>query len=361
MIKLVRSMLYRATHDIFFYIAIGACIIFSLLIIVFSGSKLKNHVPSVYDENVTVEYEKEDALNAGKHYFGPDGYYHTIPGKDVLYRDSMTNLYMVDIITAVTAILVLIITVLYDVLYFGEMYSKGAIRNMISAGADKRKVFLSSLIMNAVFLFAFSLVSVLVIAVYAKINGLYAIIYFPSFAVLFLAEFMVGIVFSSLAVLAVFIVQRPFKALLVIIACVVVFGMLGNAMDFGTAFDMKYEVNKTAYQAFYNKIKESDLGFEVYFPCDGFTMYAVRKADGSLYSDFLTDTPDPDYSGDAKVTLARILWRMNIGMIPLELITWGQYPLFRDGVAYRYIAVSAVYLIILAGAGCVAVKRRNII
>ena len=36
-------MLYRATHDIFFYIAIGACIIFSLLIIGFSGSKLKNH------------------------------------------------------------------------------------------------------------------------------------------------------------------------------------------------------------------------------------------------------------------------------------------------------------------------------
>ena len=63
MIKLIRSMFYRATHDIFFYIAIGACIIFSLLIISFTGSELKNHVPSVYDENIKQEKTDTPPLN----------------------------------------------------------------------------------------------------------------------------------------------------------------------------------------------------------------------------------------------------------------------------------------------------------
>lgn len=361
MIKLIRSMLYRATHDIFFYIAIGACIIFSLLIISFMGSKLKNHVTSKYDENVTVEFEKEDALNVEKHYYASDTYVHNIPGKDILYRDSLNNLYTVNTITAFEGIVLLIIHVLYDVIFFGEMYSKGAIRNMIAAGADKRKVFLSSLAVNAILLFVFSFIGILAMAVYALANGLYPIIYLPSFVVLFLAQFMVGTVISSLAVLVVFLVQRPLRSLLVMIVLVVVYGMVGNTMVYNAAFDMKYELNSTSYRAFFSKVEDSDVGFEFYFPVNGFNLYAVRKADGSLYSDFMTDTPNPDYSGDAKVTLARILWRTNIGMIPMEVIAWGEYPLYRDGVLYRYIAVSAVYMIIMSVAGCVAVKRRNII
>ena len=361
MIKLIRSMLYRATHAIFFYIAIGACIIFSLLIISLLGSKMKNHVPSVYDENVTVEFEKEDALNAGKHYIAGDIFVHNVPGKDILYKDSMNNLSTVNTITAFAGIVLLIIHVLYDVIFFGEMYSKGAIRNMIAAGAGKRKVFLSSLVINAVLLFVFSLICILSMAAYALLNRLYPIIYFPSFAVLFLAEFLVGFVISSLAVLVVFLVQRPLKALLVMVVLVVVYGMVGNTMMESAAFDSKYLVNNTSYQAFFSKAKESDSGFEWYSPVNGFNLYSVRKADGTLYSDFMTDKPNPEYSGDAKVALARIIWRMNIGRIPLEVIVWGQYPLYRDGVLFRYIAVSAVYIIILTAAGSVAVKRRNII
>ena len=361
MIKLIRSMLYRATHDIFFYMAIGACIIFSLLIIGFTGSRLKNHVTSSYDENVIVEFEKEDAFIAAKHYFAADSYFHNIPGKDVLYKDSMNNLYSVDMIMAFAGIILLIINVLYGMIFFGEMYSKGAIRNMIAAGATKRKVFLSSLVINAILLLVFSLISILTIALYALANGMYPIIYFPSFAVLLLAEYLVGLVLSSLAVLVIFIVQSPLKALLVVIACTVLYGLLNNTMGFTAAFDMKYKLNSTSYQAFFSKAKESDSGFEWYFPVNGFNLYGVRKADGTLYSDFMTDKPNPEYIGDSKVTLARILWRMNIGMLPMEAFTWGQYPIYRDGVVFRYIAVSAAYLIILTAAGCVAVKRRNII
>ena len=137
--------------------------------------------------------------------------------------------------------------------------------------------------------------------------------------------------------------------------------MVGNSMIYSAAFDPKYELNNTSYQAFFSTVKDKDLGFEFYFPVNGFNLYSVRKADGALYSDFMTDKLNPEYLGDGRVTLARILWRMNIGMITMEVMVWGQYPIYRDGVVCRYLAVSAAYLIILTAAGCVAVKRRNII
>lgn len=361
MIKLIRSMLYRATHDIFFYLAIAFCIFFSLFIVSFSGARLKNHVTSKYDENVTVEFEKEDALNVAKHYFGSDSYVHNIPGKDILYRDSLNNIQTVDLLMLYASIVVLIIHVLYGVIFFGELFSKGAIRNMIAAGAGKRKVFLSSSVINAFLLFVFSVICILSMSIYAIANGLYPIICFQSFAVMLLAELLVGIVISSLAVLLVFITQRPLKALLVIIACVAVYCAAADTMTDSKAYAPKYELNITSYRVFMSKVEDSDLGFEFYFPVNGFNLYSVRKADGTIYSDFMTDKPDPEYPGDSKVALARIIWRMNICMLPMEMMVWGQYPIYRDGVLFRYIAVSAVYLVIIVYAGCVVVKRRNII
>ena len=354
-------MLYRAVHDIFFYLAIGFCLCLSLLVMNYSGARIKNHVVSRYDENVIVDYEKEDVLNVAKHYYGADTYFHNVPGKELLYRDSLNNIQIMDMINMCFFFIVMIINVLYGVLFFGEMYSKGAIRNMITAGAGKRKVFLSSLAVNAVFLLIFKLISILAMAVFTLVNGLYPIIYLPSFAMLLLAEFFVGMVVSSFAILVVFTIQRPFKSLLAIIVCVVLFFTLNSSFIQGQAFEMKYELNKTSYFAFISECKEKDMGFEWYFPVDGFNLYTVRKADGTLYSDFMTDRPNREYPGDAKVALSRFLWRTSVGNIYMELMVFGQYPLYRDGVLYRYMAVSSVYLCVIIAAGCAVVKRRNII
>ena len=361
MIKLIRAMLYRAVHDIFFYLAIVFCISFSILIVRFGGDRTRNHVVSVYDETVMVDYEKEDALNVAKHYISDSLYVHNVPGKDILYRDSLRNLYTVDAMTMQFFIMVIAVHILYVVVFFGEMYAKGAVRNMIPAGADKRKIFLSSLMMNAFFLAMFFLIGILVMAVASKASGLYPIIYLKSFAVLLLAGYLVCLVLSSGAVLIVFTVQRPFKSLLAIIVCTILLLSLNNAMTLGHAFQPKYKINNTSYQTFISESKEKDLGFEWYVPVDGFNLISVRKADGTLYSEFMTNKPDPDYPGDARVALARLLWRMNISSLPMELMVFGQYPLFRDGVMYRYIAVSSVYLCVIIAAGCAVVKRRNII
>lgn len=361
MIKLIKSMLYRTTHDIFFYIALGICICTSLLMFGIYGKQLKNHVVSQYDKNVIVNYEQEDTIIVFKHYFSGDSYYHTVPDRDILYRDSLNNIFMIDNAFIAISVFLLIFHILYDLVFYGEMYTKGAIRNMIAAGATKRKVFLASLVMNAVHLFLFSFMSFIAVLISAKVNGCYPMIYIPSFVTLVLAAYLVGLALSSLVVLVVFIVQRPVKSLFVVIALAVVFSVFGEIINYTDAFGTKYKPNNTSFQVFMRESKEKNPGFEWYMPVNDFNMYGIKKADGTWYSDFMTDQEDPDYPGDFKVSFSRLFMRLNIVFFPLEIAGWGHYAMFRDGVLYRYIAVSSAYLIILTAAGCVVVKKRNII
>ena len=361
MIKVIKSMLYRTTHDIFFYIAVGFCICTSLLVFNGYGKRMKNHVPSQYDKNVIVNFEQEDPVIAYKQYFSADSYYHMVPGGDLLYRDSLNNIYAIDCCLNLAGIFILIFHVLYVLFFYGEMYTKGAIRNMIAAGATKRKVFLSSLLMNAFHLFLFSLLSFIAVLISAKVNGCYPIINLPSLATMVLAAYLVGLTLSSLIVLVVFIVQRPFRSLLVIVAFAVIFSTFSNIFGFENAFLPKYEVNNTSFQAFMSKSKEKNVGFEWYMPVNDFNMYGIKKADGTWYSDFMTDRPNPDYPGDFKSSAARLALRLNIVFFPMELAGWGQNAMFRDGVFFRYIAVSSAYIIVLTAVGSVVVKKRNII
>ena len=102
-------------------------------------------------------------------------------------------------------------------------------------------------------------------------------------------------------------------------------------------------------------------GFEWYFPVDGFNTYTIKKADGTVYNDFLTDIPEPDYRGDTKAAVSRVLWRLNITNFIMETASFYVFPMYRDGIFLRYIVVSSVYLCIVVSAGCIVVKRRDII
>ena len=85
-----------------------------------------------------------------------------------------------------------------------------------------------------------------------------------------------------------------------------------------------------------------------------------RKDDGTVYKDFSSDELNPDYAGDTKVFITRVLWRLNVGALPMEAMLFPLYPLYKDGILLRYIAVSAIYIAIMIPAGCAIVKRRNI-
>ena len=112
---------------------------------------------------------------------------------------------------------------------------------------------------------------------------------------------------------------------------------------------------------FTKQTKDNEIDFEWYFPVNDFNLYMVKKSDGTIYSDFMSDKPNPDYSGDTKVAIMRTVFRLNISNFILESLSFYVYPMYRDGVLLRYIVVSSVYLCLVTAAGWIVVKRRDII
>ena len=360
MFRLIKSMLYRATHDVFFYIAALLCVAITIYFVNASGSELVNHTRSQYDQNVIVNYGEEDALNVSKHLIFGDIVIHNVPGHDIVYRDSLNNVSATEYLVVTISIFVLVISLLYTIVFYGEMFSKGAIRNMITAGLTKRRAFIASVIVNTILLVTFALLSGVAAAIFVLAAGFYPLIYIPSFLVFLLAELLIGTLAGTFVILIVFITQRPLKSILVVIACVVVFAVVSSSVDVTTAFDFKYDTDSEVFFKFIEDSKKHDSGFEWYMPVNDFNLFAVYKEDGTLYMDFSSDEPNQYYSGDTRVAIARIFWRLNVGLLPLEVVEFHLYPIYRDGVLLRYIAVSSVYEIILLAAGCAIVKKRNI-
>ena len=362
MIKLIKSMLYRATHDFFFYIAAGLCLLSSLFFFLYSSDQIRNHMPSRKDKNVIVRYEEEDPLIVSKHLvFDPNTNYHNVPGHDVKYLDSISNVYSSSAIVLSLSIVVFAFHVLYGMYFFGELFTKGGIRNMIAAGSTKLKIFISSLIVNAILLLVFSAVCAVMMLIISLIRDLYMIIYLPAFCLFLLTDYLIGIVFSSLAIVVVFITQRPLRALLIVIGCSILCFVSFAAVEQFVAFEPVYIPDQTSWKMFTKQTKDNEIDFEWYFPVNDFNLYMVKKADGTIYSDFMSDKPNPDYSGDTKVAIMRIVFRLNISNFILESLSFYVYPMYRDGVLLRYIVVSSVYLCLVTAAGCIVVKRRDII
>ena len=361
MLKLIKSMLYRVTHDIFFYIAAGLCILSMIALFGLFAGSFKNHVESRYDKNVIVKYEEEDVLNVSKHLVMGSSDCRNVPGHDIKYADSLENAHAAGNVIIILSISVLLLHVLYAVVFFGELFSKGAIRNMISTGSAKSKIYLSSLLVNMVILLAFSLISFLTVVIYVRANDIYLFLYAPALLLCLFAEYLVWVVISSLMILLIFIIQRPMKALLVFIGIAVLYCFLVSAVNLSGAFYSKNKHDNKAFSHFFRECKENGSEVEWYIPAKDFNLNVIYKADGTIYKDFTTAEPDPEYPGGAKVAVARAFWRMSITNMPLEMVMFDLYPLYRDGVLLRYIIVSSVYLCVLAAGGLFVVKRRDII
>lgn len=360
MFRLIKSMLYRATHDVFFYIAALLCVAITIFFVNASGSELVNHTRSQYDQNVIVNYGEEDALNVSKHLIFGDTVIHNVPGHDIVYRDSLNNVSATEYLVVAISIFVLVISLLYTIVFYGEMFSKGAIRNMITAGLTKRRAFIASVIVNTILLVTFALLSGVAAAIFVLAAGFYPLIYVPSFLVFLFVELLIGTLAGTFVILIVFITQRPLKSILVVIACIVVFAIVNTPIDSTVAFENKYNPDNVAFSKFIKDSEKHDGDFEWYVPVNNFNLFSIYKEDGTLYSDFASDEPNQYYSGDTRVAIARIFWRLNVGLLPLEVVEFHLYPIYRDGVLLRYIAVSSVYEIILLAAGCAIVKKRNI-
>ena len=375
MSRILRSMTYRLLHNKFFYVIMAMLIVVEVVVFFFgefnglSSKAFVNHdIHLVHnheteeDEEVYVSFEEEDPLLINKLTQGViGGIFDQVPGQTYKYVPSFTNVASVSVILALAMVIIFVADGLLATIFFGELFVDDAIRNMIAIKTRKEHIYLISLIINAAVCIAMYLIVFAVLAVCVLVSGMYPLIYAPAFIPAVLIGLLVTVTVTSFYIFILFVVQNPmisfiFGGMLIVF----VFISFGSGSYLGSPFEKQYKMDDTQMERFYKGGYYLLGDKEWYIPVDDFYIGRAYVPEDDQTIDFASDVPNENYPGKTKSTVARALFRTNIMYYPCEMMMWFIYPMYRDGLMTRYVAVSSGYMVLLLTAGCFIVRKRNI-
>jgi len=367
-------MTYRLLHNKVFWVIMILLVIAEIGVYFYGGngeldsSLFSNHhtfAKHDHDDEtevkIYVEYEKEDPLIVSKYTQNIImGDYPFVPGQVYKYEPSLANAATVSILLGCVLLVILAADGIFVMVFFGELFSDDAIRNMVTIKTRKEKIFLSAMIINAVVCIAMFVLVFGVLALCALLAGHYPIIYVPAFVSCVLTGLLVIITVSSLFILVLFIVQNPlltfiFSALLVVLS--VMNFLLGFV---GPAFATKYKTDETQMENFFKGGYKIEGEGEWYLPVDKFQIGRVYYPEQDHTVDFMSDELSEYYPGENVMLVIHTIYRADLIHYPFEMMMFFIYPIYRDGLVARYAAVSAGYLVLLLTGGCYLVRKRNV-
>ncbi|SCW41533.1 hypothetical protein SAMN02910456_01023 [Ruminococcaceae bacterium YRB3002] len=386
MSRILRSMFYRLTHDKIVWAILIVLVIAEMVIYVggFSGldgpvglttDTLRNHTyhdvtscdedhEHSHDHNheqVMVNYEEEDPLAVNKITQSVvSGIIDNVPGYELKYEASVSNVASVSIFLAYILILIFIADAIFVTYFFGDMFNNDAIRNMVSIKTCKEHIYLSALMINTLVCIVMYLSVFSVIAVYTAAAGLYPLIYVPCFVAAILIGLLITVTLNALMIFILFMVKNAvLTAILIAMFCTLTWTCYSLRVYPGMPFETEYVLNENEAIRFYQSGYRILGDKEWYIPVDGFEIGRAYVPSEDITFDFLSEEPNRYYPGEAVSIAGRTAYRANIMMYPCEIMMWFIYPMYRDGLMTRYAILSGSYLVILVAAGALAVRKRN--
>ena len=374
MSRIIRSMTYRLLHNKIFYAIFAVLIIAEAVLFLFgnfdglSSETLENHSTFIVhnhetesEEEVYVSYEEEDPLLINKLTQNVvNGVFDHVPGQTYKYKMSFYNVASVSMLLAITVMLIFAADAVFVTVFFGELFTDDAVRNMVAIKTRKEHIYLSAIIINTIMCIVMYLAVFLVIVIAVLASGMYPLIYVPSFVAAVLTGLLVTITLTSIYIFILFMVQNPLLSF-IFYALLAVYSLVGFGGTFpGAPFENQYKLDETQMERFYNAGYQILGDREWYFPVDDFNIGRVYIPGEDRTISFVSEEINENYPGKVRSIAGRTLFRANIMYYPTEIMMWFIYPMFRDGIMTRYIAVSSCYMILLLTAGCYAVRKRNL-
>jgi hypothetical protein len=371
MSRVFKSMTYRLIHSKLVWIIVAALILLEVFTLFFGGSNGKycecfaNHSTYSYHDHESetevtefAKFEEEDPLLVSKLtqnvYMGK---FDFLQGQMSKYEVSLNNCGSVSELLASVLLLIFAADATFVMAFFGEMFSDDAVRNMVCVNAKKTTIYLVSIIINTAMCLIMYVLVFAVLAVCVLVAGFYPIIYVPAFAAAVFTGLLVTVTVTSLFILILFVDQNPVISF-VFCASVVALTVLGLSVG-DVTFSRPYQTDQVKLENFFKGGYRISGEGEWYLPVDDFRVgRAYYPADNETI-EFLSDTPDPYYMGDAPVHAAQTLYRANIMNLPFEMSMFFIYPMYRDGLLTRYAVFSTVYLVLILAGGCGIVSKRN--
>ena len=371
MSRVFKPMTYRLVRSKLVWIIVAALVLLEVLTLFFGGSNgkysecFKNHATYTHHDHETetdvtefAKFEEEDPLIVSK--FTQNvymGIFDFLQGKTNEYEVSIANCGSVSELLAMVLLTIFAADALFVMVFFGEMFSDGAIRNMVTVNTSKVAVFLVSVILNAIMCLFMYILVFAVLSACTLIAGFYPIFYAPALIAAVLTGFLVTVTLTSLFILILFVDQIPIVSFVfcgAIVALALV-SLTANDAVFARPYSIDNEQIKSFVEGGY---KVSGEG-EWYFPVDDFRVGRVYYPADNETVEFLSDKPNPYYPGDTAVGVARVFYRANIMNLPFEIEHFFIYPMYRDGLFARYAVFSAGYLVLILTGGCYIVSKRN--
>ena len=368
MSRVLRSMTYRLIRNKLVWIILAALVVLEVLMLFGYAGCFVNHTTYSrhdHDGGTVVseyaEFEKEDPLLINKLtqniYIGK---YDFVPGQVNYFEVSLDNCSQVNELLALVLILLFAADSVFIMAYFGELFSDGAIRNMVAIKTNKMIIYLASLFINAVVCLVMYILVFAALAVSILIAGFYPIIYGPAMVAAVLVGLLVTVAVTSFFIFVLFIDHNP---LLSFILCGLILALSVMSFELATStmvFEQKYNPDEVKLENFFKNggYKISGEG-EWYLPVNDFNLGRVYYPADDETVEFFSDELNTYYPNENELAISRALYRANIMNYPFEIQMFFVYPMYRDGLLLRYAAFSVGYLVILLAGGCYAVSKRN--
>lgn len=251
-----------------------------------------------------------------------------------------------------------ILIVLFIPFFFGRMFSDGTLKNLISCGHSKGKIYLASL----VFVFALDLVMFLfnfvLFLIMIPANGWKPPVYFPVVFLMFVISLLLLFAVSSISLAVLYASSRMTASFVAgfIIAIMMFFPIFMLSLE---NVDMSYQLEgntEAAYDEYIAVVKEKGPNSLTY-KFDA-SMGAMRVFCGEKELMKLGRSNMPNWARTTLLTIVYLDPTMCTHMMKQSMIN--PYMAYRDGVMAINIAANVFWILISTAVGAFVFKKREI-
>ena len=251
-----------------------------------------------------------------------------------------------------------ILIIIFIPLFFGRLFSDGTIKNLISSGHSKGKIYLSSLFFMSVIDLLIILINIMALAVLCLYFKWSPPVYLPVVLMLLLIELLSVVTVSALCMAVLFISMKKMATFIVgfvigVISFLPVSGMTAQEIYY---YEWRFDQQSEDYDTYINSFRPENMN-RLEFRIN------VRE----FREEFYLDGRKLELFEDSKMTRAsKVIALSAIYLDPFMIsdfrdsAVFDQYSMYRDGLMAVNVGSNVLWTALATACGIVIFKKREI-
>lgn len=262
-------------------------------------------------------------------------------------------------------LIAIIVSILFAALFFGKLFSDGAIRNLVVTGYSKKEIFRSTVIFALGASLVMHLTGVITTIISILISGWKIPIYLPVLATMYLYMFMLGTTVISLLILLLFLTKKEIVAL--IATAGVVLTMFGGSTLLTASALLKDEriFDVRSVRQYTEEHPDNEVKLVYEFDIKNFRNKIVLLDNGEpVKEEIYLGKPNPHYiSGTLRNILILTIYSNPASLLLLTLLMtndFTHYRNYKEGLCYFFCLICLIWSSIFFIAGNTVFERKEL-